>query len=52
MKSYKKPVITIEDLRSDVDIAETSYLGEVDPVTDSDDLLISIPIPPSWEDYL
>ncbi|MBO5746518.1 MAG: hypothetical protein J6S13_05455 [Clostridia bacterium] len=52
MKSYKKPVITIEDLRSSVEIAETSYLGEVDPVTDSDDELISIPIPPSWGEYV
>ncbi len=52
MKSYKKPVITIEDLRSNVEIAEASYLGEVDPVADSDDLLISIPIPPGWGEYM
>lgn len=53
MKEYEKPLISVEDLFAVSTIAaDDSYLGEIDGVKDGDDELISIPVPPSWNEWL
>ena len=52
MKEYEKPIISVEDLFAKSPISDNSYLGEIDSVKDGDDELISIPIPPSWSEWI
>ncbi len=54
MKLYEKPMIKIEDLLADADIADTSFLGEVDPLAGADPELgeLSVPIGDGWDQYL
>lgn len=54
MRWYEKPVIKIEDLLADADIADTSFLGEVDPLGSADPEMgeLSVPIGDGWDQYL
>lgn len=54
MKRYEKPMIKIEDLLADADIADTSFLGEIDPLGSSDPEgpELSVPIGDGWDQYL
>lgn len=45
MKFYEKPMIKIEDLLADADIADTTLLGEIDPLGDSASELEGLSVP-------
>ncbi len=52
MKFYEKPLMTVESLEADVQLAnDSANLGELDPLNGSNGNEVSIPAPDDWFDY-